>query len=97
MMMSMSKDGLYNSSQIYGHRAGDPECKYTAMGDLGQELQRRVREDPMTCFKKLGAVEDTNNTMSTHSHSSSKPSSKPSAQQTFLRNGMNYEQSTTND
>ena len=41
------------NKQIYGHRAGDPECKYTAMGDLGQELQRRIREDPMTSFKKL--------------------------------------------
>lgn len=71
-------DGLYNPLQIYGHRAGDPECKYTAMGDLGQELQRRVREDPMTCFKKLGSVDESNNTTTTH------PSSKPSAQYVFL-------------
>ncbi|KNB46578.1 hypothetical protein JH06_0335 [Blastocystis sp. subtype 4] len=39
--------------KCYGHRAGDPECKYTTTGDLGQELQRRVREDPMTFFRKI--------------------------------------------
>ncbi|KAK8813987.1 hypothetical protein WA538_000340 [Blastocystis sp. DL] len=39
--------------KCYGHRAGDPECKYTATGDFNQELQRRVREDPVTCFRKM--------------------------------------------
>lgn len=44
--------GRLNGS-VMGIERGDPECKYTTTGDLGQELQRRVREDPMTFFRKI--------------------------------------------
>ncbi|CBK20454.2 uncharacterized protein [Blastocystis hominis] len=39
--------------KCYGHRAGDPECKYTVTGDLNLELQSRIREDPIRSFKPL--------------------------------------------
>ena len=39
--------------KCYGHRAGDPECKYTETGDLNLELQRRIREDPLRVFKPI--------------------------------------------
>ncbi|KAK8815117.1 hypothetical protein WA556_007151, partial [Blastocystis sp. ATCC 50177/Nand II] len=39
--------------KCYGHRAGDPECPYTETGDIQLELQRRIREDPLHCFKSM--------------------------------------------